>query len=202
MAGAGERVRRMKWIFTVMLAAATVCGGLTGRMEEVSNAALTGGQEAVSLALRLTAALCLWSGVLKVAEAAGLTDRIAGLLSPVLGRIFPRLEKGDPARRYIAMNMTANLLGLGNAATPFGLKAAEALAARGEPGRASNELIYLVVLNTASLQLLPTTVASLRAVHGAAAPLDILPAVWLSSAAALFTALGTAWLLGRRRAWR
>lgn len=191
----------MKWILTGMLAVALLCGGVTGQMAEVSNAALTGGQEAVEVCIRLTAALCLWSGMLKVAEAAGLADRIAGLLSPVLGRIFPRLEKGDPARRYIAMNMTANLLGLGNAATPFGLKAAEALAARGESGRASNELVYLVVLNTASLQLLPTTVASLRALHGAAAPLDILPAVWISSVAALLTALGTAWLLGNRRGW-
>ena len=186
----------MKWIFTGLILAALICGAATGRMEAVSTAALTGGQEAVQLCIRLTAALCLWSGILKVGEAAGLTKGIARLLSPVLKRIFPRLASDDPARQYIAMNLTANLLGLGNAATPFGLKAAEALAARGEPGRASRELVYLVVLNTASIQLLPTTVASLRALHGAATPLDILPAVWISSAAALLTALFTAFLLG------
>ncbi len=183
----------MKWVFTLLIVAGVIFGGVTGNIEAVSNAALAGGQDAVNLCLKLTAALCLWSGMLKIAEAAGITEGIAKILSPLLRRIFPSIRKEEPAFSYIAMNVTANLLGLGNAATPFGLKAAAELQSR------PKELCYFVVLNTASVQLLPTTVASLRALQGSGRPLDILPAVWVSSGCALVSALTMAWLLYRRK---
>lgn len=190
----------MKWIFTIMIAVSVLFGCLNGRINEVSNAALEGGSTAVTLVLSLTGALCLWSGVMKVAEEAKITDWIAQLLSPITRRIFPGLAKGSAALRAISMNITANLLGLGNAATPFGLEAMRCLQKNSPDGKtATDHMITFVVLNTASVQLIPTTVSVLRLNHGAAAPLDILPAVLLTSAVSLATALVTARLLSKIR---
>ena len=125
---------------------------------------------------------------------------MARLLRPFLRLVMPTL-KGEEARQAVTLNLTANLLGLGNAATPMGIRAACRMA-RGTEGVASDELCRLVVLNTASIQLLPTTVASIRAVCGSAAPLDILPAVWVSSLLSVTAGLAAAKLLerlGRRR---
>lgn len=190
----------MKWIFTCMIAVSALFGALNGRIGEVSNAVIQGSGDAVTLVISLTGAMCLWSGVMKVAEEAGLTKTVARLLSPVTKRLFHGLAADSRAMHAICMNITANLLGLGNAATPLGLEAMRCLAEEEHTnGTASNNMVTFVVLNTASIQLIPTTISVLRLNHGAANPMDILPAVLLTSFTALCVGLFLAKLLGGRR---
>ena len=159
---------------------ALVFGGVTGRLTEVSAAAMTGAGAAAELCVSMAGAICLWSGVMTLMDRCGLSEKLARLLRPVLRRILPEACRDRETAAALSANVSANLLGLGNAATPLGIRAATRMA-RGLNGTASDELCRLVVLNTASIQLLPTTVAAVRSAHGCAAPLDILPSVWLSS---------------------
>ena len=170
----------MTILWTGMAACALMCGLLTGRGEAVAAAAMEGAAGAVELALSMAGVLCLWSGVMEVMRQAGLADGLSRLLGPVLRRLFPQSADDRETMDAVAANVSANLLGLGNAATPLGLEAARRMARR-SPGGASDSLCMLVVCNTASIQLIPATVASVRAPAGSAEPFDILPAVWLAS---------------------
>ena len=171
----------MTVIWTGMVVLSILCGLATGRGPAVASAAVEGASAAVQLALSIAGMLCLWTGVMEVMRRSGLADGLSRLLAPVLRRLFPQAARDRDTMDSISANVSANLLGLGSAATPLGLEAARRLARR-SPGTASNDLCMLVVCNTASIQLIPTTVASVRAAEGCAAPFDILPAVWLASA--------------------
>ena len=186
----------MAWVWTVMVAASLVCGLLTGNMDAVSAAALEGAQSAVELTLSMAGIMCLWSGVMEVMNACGISAGLAKSFRPVLRRLLPQASRDEETLAAVTANVSANLLGLGNAATPLGIQAARRMAV-GCGGIASNELCLLVVLNTASIQLLPTTIASVRAAAGSAAPFDILPAVWISSIVSVAAGLGAAWLFSR-----
>ncbi|MGM9619560.1 MAG: nucleoside recognition domain-containing protein [Oscillospiraceae bacterium] len=186
-------------VFAAMVAASVLCGAATGRMAEVSAAALEGAASAFSLVLQMGGALCLWSGVMELMRRTGAAQGLARGLRPVLRRLLPRATKDKETLSALAANMSANLLGLGNAATPPGLAAARRMA-RHADGRADDELCRLVVLNSCSIQLIPATAAALRAANGAAAPFDILGAVWLSSALSVTAGLAAAWLFSRL--WR
>ncbi|MBO5727564.1 MAG: spore maturation protein A [Oscillospiraceae bacterium] len=189
----------MSVIWTGMTVVSVVCALLTGRGAQTAAAALEGAKAAVELCLSIGGMLCLWSGVLEVMKRCGLSQKLSRLLRPVLQRLYPGLS-GDPeVMDSIAANVSANLLGLSNAATPPGLKAARAICRHGGR-RAGDALCMLVVCNTASIQLIPTTVASVRAAAGSAAPFDILPAVWLASAISVAVGIGAVKLLGRL--WR
>ena len=133
-------------------------------------AALDGAQSALELSLSMAGILCLWSGVMEILNVCGLSRRIAALFRPLLRRLLPNASRDEETLAAVSANVSANLLGLGNAATPLGIQAARRMA-RNCGGTASDELCLLVVLNTASIQLLPTTVASVRAAFGSAAPL-------------------------------
>lgn len=170
---------------------------LNGRFADVGNASLSGAGAAVEFILATGGLICLWSGVLEIMRRSGLTNKIAKLLSPILVRLFPESARDKATISALSANVSANLLGLGNAATPMGIRAAQGMARRSKPGVASRELCLLVVINTASIQLLPTTVAAVRAANGAAAPFDILPAVWISSVASVTAGVLCAKLLGR-----
>lgn len=187
-------------VFTGMLALSILCGAATGRMAEVSQAALNGAGEAVTLLLALGGALTLWSGVMELLRRSRVADALARGLRPLLRRLLPNASRDAETLSLLAANLSANILGLGNAATPPGLAAARRMA-RGTDGRASDELCRLVVLNSCSVQLLPATAAALRASHGAASPLDILPAVWLASAVSVAAGLGAARMM-EGRPWR
>lgn len=171
----------MTVIWTGMVALSILCALATGRGPEVAAAAVEGASAAVQLALSIAGMLCLWTGVMEVMRRSGLADKLSRLLSPILRRLFPQAARDAAAMDAISANVSANLLGLGSAATPLGLEAARRLAGR-SPGTASDSLCMLVVCNTASIQLIPTTVASVRAAEGCSTPFDILPAVWLASA--------------------
>ena len=170
----------MTVIWTGMVVISILCGLATGRGPEVAAAAVEGTSAAVQLALSIAGMLCLWTGIMEVMRQSGLADQLSRLLGPVLRLLFPQSAKDRETMDSISANVSANLLGLGSAATPLGLEAARRLSRR-SPGVASDDLCMLVVCNTASIQLIPTTVASVRAAQGCAAPFDILPAVWLAS---------------------
>ena len=189
----------MPYFLTALLFLSLVSGSITGQLSAVSAAAMAGAQAAVELCLSMAGAICLWSGVMTLMDRCGLSQKLARLLRPVLRRLLPNASRDSEALAVVSANVSANLLGLGNAATPLGIRAATRMA-RGCGGTASDELCRLVVLNTASIQLLPTTVAAVRSAHGCAAPFDILPAVWLSSA--LSVAAGLLAARGLQALWR
>ena len=185
----------MKWIFGGMIVLSVIFAFATGNAAEVSNAALNECQNAVQFLLVLVGSMCPWGGFFKLAEKSGLSQNTATGSSPLTHLLFPSLKKDSKAMTAISMNITANLLGLGNAATPLGITAMKALKEE-VPGpqenTASHPMILFILLNTASIQLLPTTIATLRLQNGSAVPMDILPAVLLTSFLSLLVALFTA----------
>jgi spore maturation protein A len=186
----------MTILWSGMIFISIFCGLLTGHGPEVAAAALEGASAAVTLCLSIGGALCLWMGVMEVMRRAGLSGRLAHLMQPALRRLYPSFAKDREVMDTIAANVSANLLGLGNAATPLGLEAARKMS-RKSPGVASDDLCMLVVCNTASIQLIPTTVASVRLAEGSSAPFDILPAVWLASVISVAVGITAAKLMAR-----
>lgn len=184
----------MSWIFYGMLAASLVCSVLQGTSRALAASVLQGAQSGVELAISIAGSLCLWSGVGKLMDAAGITNLLSGLLRPLLNRVFPSTQNNPDLSRSISGNICANFLGLGNAATPMGIRAAKAMKS-GET--ATDELCRLVVLNTASIQLIPTNVAAVRSALGCSTPFDILPAVWITSLCSASLGVSAAWLLGK-----
>lgn len=172
---------------------------LFGNGDALGSAIVESGADAVQLLLTLAGVMALWSGMMKIAEESGLTKILARMFAPVLRLLFPRLPPDGEAFGCITMNITANLLGLGNTATPLGIQAMRALdKLNGGSDTASDEMVIFVVMNTASLQLMPTMLASLRQTAGSAEPFAILAPVWISSACALAVALSIAVGLNRR----
>ena len=171
----------MSVIWTGMVCLSVLCGLATGRGPEVAAAAVEGAGAGVELCLSIAGMLCLWTGVMEVMRRSGLAELLSRLLRPVLRRLFPSVSGEKDIMDSISANVSANRLGLGSAATPLGLEAARRMS-RKSPGVASDALCMLVVCNTASIQLIPTTVATVRAAAGSQTPFDILPAVWLASA--------------------
>lgn len=191
----------MAWVWTGMVVLSLVFGILTGNLDAVANAALEGARSAIDLSVSMAGILCLWSGVMEIMNVCGLSAGLARAFRPILRRLLPNACKDEETLAAVSANVSANLLGLGNAATPLGIRAARRMA-RGCGGIASDELCLLVVLNTASIQLLPATIASVRAAAGCQTPFDILPAVWLASILSVAVGLLAAKLLslgGRRR---
>ena len=189
----------MAWIWTGMVAASVIYGAWNGTIGAVGNAAMEGAGAAVELCLSMAGVMCLWSGIMAVMRSSGMMDGLSRLFRPLLRRLLPQACRDPETMAALSGNVSANLLGLGNAATPLGIQAARRMA-KGCGGVAGDELCTLVVLNTASIQLLPTTVAGVRAALGAESAFDILPAVWLASVLSV-----TAGLLAARffsRIWK
>ncbi len=184
-------------IWAGMMLLAIVGGIVTDKSAAVTAALLNGGKNTLTFMLTLGGSMCLWSGLLRVADKAGFTRFVAKLTAPLLRFLFPDLPREGEACRSISMNLSANVLGLGNAATPFGLQAMKHLRSRTTSDRATRDMVIFAVLNTASIQLIPTTVAALRAEAGAVSPLSVLPAVWITSLGAAVTAVTVARVFGR-----
>ena len=191
----------MAWVWAGMVVLSLIFGLATGNLENVSNAAMEGANSAVELSVSMAGVMCLWSGVMEIMNACGLSQGLSRAFRPILRRLMPEASRDPETLSALSANVSANLLGLGNAATPLGIQAARRMS-RDCSGVASDELCLLVVLNTASIQLLPATIASVRAAAGSAAPLDILPAVWLSSALSVTAGLLAARLLSALGRWR
>ncbi len=172
----------MSKIWVGMILVSVVSAILSGKVPELSSAAVEGVRASIDLCLSIGGMILFWSGVMEVMRRSGLMLKLTKILSPLLGRLFPSARRDKETMGDIAANVSANLLGLGNAATPAGMRAAEGLHRLSGSDSASDELCRLIVINTASLQLIPTTIAAVRATYGAENPFDILPAVWLASA--------------------
>ena len=217
----------MKWVFCILILSSIIFAIISGDISAISEAALRESNNAVTLAISLAGVICLWSGIMRVAQKAGITELLAAAFRPVLSRLFKGIDAKGRAMQFIVLNLTANLLGLGNASTPFGIAAMKALeeeenvneAIGKEVGLcpttrrnseqsercsevASDNMVLFVVMNTASLQLIPTTVAALRLKNGSADPMEILPAVWLTSAVTLIVVIAVTKILSRFKSGR
>ncbi len=176
----------LNYIWSGMILISFAVAIFTGRIEETTAAAMEGAGNAVQTCIGLLGVMCLWSGLAKIAENSGLTSVFAKLLRPVTKIIFPGLKKDSAALNAIVLNMVANLLGMGNAATPLGIAAMKELDKENRHrGTASNEMCMFVVINTASIQLIPATVISLRQMFGSSNPSGIVVPVWICSVCAV-----------------
>ena len=189
----------MAWIWTGMVVLSVLFGAATGNLGALGAAAMEGARSAVELCVSMAGIMCLWTGVMEIMNQSGLSALLARAFRPLLRHLLPRASRDADTLATVSANLSANMLGLGNAATPLGVRAARAMAL-GSEGVASDELCRFIVLNTASIQLFPTTVAGVRAALGARDPFDILPAVWLASFISVLAGLAAARLLGR--IWR
>ena len=187
----------MSWIFLGILGFSIVSSLYTGSGSALSAAVLTGAQAGITLAISMAGSICLWTGAGKLMDKSGITGFLSKLLRPILHRVFPGSSKDPTLAGYLSANICANFLGLGNAATPMGIQAIRRMGDPGKPGIATDQMCRLIVLNTASIQLIPSNVAAVRASLGCTTPFDILPAVWLTSICSAGLGLLSAWLMGR-----
>ena len=183
----------MNYVFPILLIFSFISALVTGRVDKLSSAVIDGAESAVQLLLRLVSMLCLWGGIMEIGDSAGLTKLFSRVMYPVVSLIFPRLRREKYALEAISMNITANVLGLGNAATPLGLEAMRRLQSiNSDTEFASDEMIVFVVMNTAAMHIIPTTVATMRGQYGSENPMEIMPAAFLTSFLALATAVTVA----------
>lgn len=186
----------MSLIWTVFILVSVLCAAGNGTMARLSAAVPEGAQAGITLAASIAGPLCLWTGVGRLMERAGITGILSRILRPLLIRLFPSSRRDPQLEDALSANICANLLGLGNAATPMGIAAAKRLRVN---DTATDELCRLVVLNTASIQLIPTSVAAVRSALGAREPFAILTAVWLTSLCSAGAGLTAAWIFSRMR---
>lgn len=190
----------MTFVLCVLVILSVTTAAFRGTLGEVTTSLLHAGEDAVDLCLVLAGNLCLWSGLMKVAEKSGLAEKMAHGLYPITKRIFCGLKRDSPECRAISLNLAANLLGLGNAATPAGITAIQEMQkSSAQKETATNHMVLFVVMNTASLQIIPTTTAMLRMHAGSATPMDVLPAIWFSSI--LSVTMGIAAAKALQRVW-
>ncbi len=188
----------MSAIWALLLAAAVVTAARNGRMAALTGAIAESAGRAVTLSLGLVGVMTLWLGLMRVAEEAGLVRILARAARPVMRLLFPEVPVEHPAMGAMMLNIAANMLGLGNAATPFGLKAMQALdELNPHPGTATDAQALFCAMNTASLQIIPASVVALRAASGARQPGDVIGPTLLATAAATVTAVVAAKLLAR-----
>ncbi|MCL1817041.1 MAG: spore maturation protein [Clostridiales bacterium] len=189
-------------IWLVLLGGGVLYAALNGNIDAVSQAAFAAAGDAVRLGIEMCGVLCLWLGLLKLAEDAGLIRLFARMITPVARLLFPAIPKDDPAISVIVMNIAANMLGLGNAATPFGLKAMEHLQ-RLNPQKdtASAPMITMLVLNTSGITLIPTLVISLRSQAGSMNPTEIVGATIIASTCGACFAVILDAILRHRETW-
>lgn len=189
----------MNYIWCAMVLVSIVVSVINGTVDATINSAFEGAKSAVFTVLSFAGIMCFWTGILKIAEKSGLSQKLERLLRPIIRFLFPKA--GDNAKKYIAVNMSANILGMGNAATPMGIKAMECLDRENKhPSRASDDMCMLVIINTTSIQLIPTTIIALRAAAGSADPFSVILPIWIASVTAMLTAVLSAKLyFGRKR---
>ncbi len=176
----------IKYLIVLFFALSLICAAATGNVSELSTSVVSSCEEAISLFLSLLGIMAFWGGIMNIAKSSGLTLKISKLLSPLLGLLFKGIDKASSAFSAITLNVTANLLGLGNAATPLGISAMKEL--KNEEGgkqKATKSIALLTLLNTSSLQIIPTTIAAIRSKYGSENPMEIIPAVLFTSALSL-----------------
>lgn len=169
-------------VFIIMVVASITVGILSGNTHEISNTLLNEGNDAVEFSIYLAGGMAVWGGLMKVAESCSITDYICKMFTPILSKVFKGLDVDSKSFKSICMNITANMLGFGNSATPYGIQAIKELEKHEcQDGVASDNFILFCVMNTSSLTLIPSTVSSIRSMHGSENPMVILPVVLIAS---------------------
>lgn len=177
-------------IWPVFLILSFIFAIFSGKLPEVNNSIFESTSSAIELCLTLIGTMCLWCGIIKIVMETTAVDRLIKFLKPILRRLFPDINEEDEAHKEISMNIIANLLGLGNAATPLGLKAMESLQkVNKNKQELSNSMAILIVLNTASIQLIPTTVIAIRTTLGSKNPTEMLVPIWIATIIAAMSAI-------------
>ncbi len=190
----------MKWVFAVLILISILFGAVTGHISAVSNAALNSGKSTIELFIVLIGTMALCGGIMRIAEKSGVTKRISQMFRPLAKLLFKGINPNGKAFKAMTMNITANLLGLGNAATPLGMEAMHELEKEEKTtDTASRNMVMFTILNTASIQIIPTTIATLRLEYGSKSPMEILPAILISSAAALTVGITMVFLFDGRK---
>lgn len=176
------------WVF--MIVVSIVIGIFKGLAPEMVNSIFDSTKSATENSLSIIGMICLWSGIMKVAEKCGVVKKLSKVISPLLNVLFPKLKKDSEARGSIALNMTANLLGLGNVATPLGLNAMEKMQEQNtDKDTLTDEMMMLIVINAASIQLIPTSIIALRVAYGSSNPVIIVVPVLVSSIASVLVGI-------------
>ena len=180
----------LNYIWGIMIILSIISAMFTGNIERLSSSIFSGANDAINLIITMAGTMTLWTGILKIADKGGLTNIFASIFKPILKRLFKDYDENSPAIRAICMNITANILGLGNAATPMGILAMKEMNKLNKyPGTANNSMITFVVMNTASIQIIPTMISILRQKYGATSPFEVVPAIWISSLSAFFVGI-------------
>lgn len=188
----------MNYIWAGIILISLVVGFFTGNIGKTATAAMDGAKNAVETMISLLGVMCFWMGMMNIAQKSGLLNKLSKFLQPFISRLFKGVKR-EEARQAILMNITANIFGIGNAATPFGIKAMEEMQKENrEKSIATNDMCLFVVLNTASIQLIPTTLLALRSSYGSTDPYKILPAVWIVSVVALIFGIFAAKIMEKR----
>ncbi len=188
----------MNYVWGAMVVFSFISACFSGNMQALSDSVVNGGQDAINLVIKLTGMMCLWGGIMKIAEKAELTKIICNFLRPIFTLLYKNVDKNSPTAHAMSMNITANLLGLGNAATPLGLEAMRRMQeANPDKSKATDDMVVFVVMNSAAMRLIPTTVATLRTQFGSANPMEIMPATWLSTLLSLFAGVMVAKILSK-----
>ncbi|MGM7701728.1 nucleoside recognition domain-containing protein [Pseudalkalibacillus sp. Hm43] len=189
------------WVF--MFVFGIVYAAINGTMEEVNKVLFKSAQEAVTISLGLISILVFWLGLMNIAKKAGLLDKLTGLFKPIVRRLFPEVPPDHPAMGYILSNMVANLFGLGNAATPMGIKAMEQMKKLNEDrDEVSRSMITFLAINTSSLTIIPTTVIAIRMNYGSVSPTDIVGTTLIATACSTVAAVLIDRYFHRRRMQR
>lgn len=176
------------WPFCIVIS--IVIAILTGKVENINNSVFESTKSAVELTLTLIGTMCLWSGIMEIAVNTSIIEKIKKLLKPIMRFLFPKIKVQDKEYQEICMNIISNLFGLGNAATPLGLKAMKSMQEKNEEkDKLTDSMAMLIVLNTASLQIIPTTVIAIRTSLGSANPTKIIVPVWIATLAAAISAI-------------
>lgn len=190
----------MNYVWAGIMLISIISAIITGRVSELTSATIEAASSAVKTIISLLGMICVWTGIMRIAQRGGLTELLAKALFPILKRLFPDYRNDRETLSAISLNITANFLGLGNAATPFGIEAMKKMQENridSASKTANNSMIMFVVINTASFQLIPSMLTVLRANYGSSAPLEIMPAVWLTSISALIVGITAAKALGK-----
>lgn len=171
----------------------------SGNISNVSNAVFESANQTVNLCLTLLGTLCLWNGIMKIAVNTSIIEKLTQFLKPLISFIFPEIKNNKKISKEISMNIVANILGLGNASTPLGLKAMESMQKENRnKSNLSDSMAMFILINTASLQIIPTTVISIRSSLGSQEPAKIIIAVWVATIAAFLTAVISGKILVRK----
>lgn len=169
-------------IWPIFIIISIVFSIITGNIDNLNSAILNSGSDAVSITITFLGTMCLWSGIMKIMQETTIINKINNLLYPIMRILFPKIKKGDKAYNEITMNISANILGLGNAATPLGLKAMESLQEKNKTKESlSDEMAMFIIINTASIQIIPTTIIAIRSSLGAQNPTDIIVPIWIAT---------------------